>query len=282
LSMNIKMSHQPTFYIKYLLMYIYSKTNAMSATRLALALLLIFPISRLYAQPLLYDIHLPDIQPDPTEWLAMDLDLRQHKGKASGEHDLLSEYNQKMAYAGPRPNTWGVGIRLGDPTGFTAKKYLRQGRAWEYILGRPAGWWYGDNYYRDRFRDKNLPEDTRFDRIRNYNALSFQMHYLIHHDFPDAPGLQWYYGFGGQLRISTFDYYYSSFVSTGPGNNGFWRAEVQRGSAFGLGADGVLGMEYTFSEAPISVFLDLNLYLEIFERPFFAAGQLGLGLRYNF
>lgn len=250
----------------------------------AFMLVLFFSITagQLNAQPLLYDIKVPDIQPDASEWLAMDLDFRQNKEKISGSNELLREFNQNMAYSGPRPNTWGVGVRLGDPTGFTAKKYLRQGRAWEYILGRPAGWWYGDGYYRDRFRNKNLPGDTRFDRIRNYNALSFQMRYLFHLDFPDAPGLQWYYGFGGQLRISTFDYYYSTFVPTGPGNSGFWRPEVQRGTAFGVGADGVLGMEYTFSEAPISVFLDLNLYLEILERPFFAAGQLGLGVRYNF
>ena len=48
------------------------------------------------------------------------------------------------------------------------------------------------------------------------------------------------------------------------------------------GVDGVLGLEYTFSEAPLAVFLDATLFMEVFDNPFVFWPQVGLGIRYNF
>jgi hypothetical protein len=44
----------------------------------------------------------------------------------------------------------------------------------------------------------------------------------------------------------------------------------------------VIGLEYTLPSAPLSLFADVNLFLEIVDAPFFAAGQGGAGIRYNF
>ncbi len=168
---------------------------------------------------------------------------------------------------------WGLGLRFGDPLGITAKKYMGNNRAWEFVLGRPAGWWYGRGYYSDRFERRSKYDDFDYDGYDGDFAISMQVHYLFHQDIPDAPGLQWYYGFGGQLRFRGYDYHYRDDND---------RRYSDRVIDVGVGVDGVAGLEYTFQEVPLSVFLDLTLYLEIIDQPFFIIGQLGAGVRYNF
>ena len=49
-----------------------------------------------------------------------------------------------------------------------------------------------------------------------------------------------------------------------------------------FGLDGIIGLEYTFKDAPISVFADLNLFMELLDDPFLPFLQGGVGGRYNF
>ncbi len=130
---------------------------------------------------------------------------------------------------------WGLGLRIGNPTGITAKKYLGASNALEVALGT------------------------------NYNSGGFELlaHYLFHFPVSNAPGLDWYYGFGGQVQ--THD-----------------RKEGNRDDDFEMGADGVIGLEYVFPNAPVSVFLDGILFLEIVDDPFDFDLDAGIGVRYNF
>ena len=43
---------------------------------------------------------------------------------------------KKGAPAGGSPKSWGIGIRLGDPTGITIKKYFGTNKAIEFNVGR--------------------------------------------------------------------------------------------------------------------------------------------------
>ncbi len=55
--------------------------------------------------------------------------------------------NQKSNYSGTSGNTpgsWAAGIRLGDPTGLTVKKYLHKNTAFDINFGRTSHW--GNNY----------------------------------------------------------------------------------------------------------------------------------------
>ncbi|MBK6832505.1 MAG: hypothetical protein IPG92_18020 [Flavobacteriales bacterium] len=54
------------------------------------------------------------------------------------------------------------------------------------------------------------------------------------------------------------------------------------GNGTGSGADGVIGLEYTFSKVPISLFLDGTLFMEIFDDPFLFRPQAGTGARFRF
>ncbi|MCG8320890.1 MAG: hypothetical protein MI921_15415 [Cytophagales bacterium] len=130
---------------------------------------------------------------------------------------------------------WGLGLRIGNPTGITAKKYLGTGNALEVALGT------------------------------NFNNGGFELlaHYLFHFPVSGAPGLDWYYGFGGQLQ------------SHDRGDRD-WDNDME------LGADGVIGLEYIFADAPVAIFLDGMLFLEIIDDPFDFDLDASIGVRYVF
>ena len=49
-----------------------------------------------------------------------------------------------------------------------------------------------------------------------------------------------------------------------------------------VGADGVIGLEYTFVDAPVSIFLDGILFMEIIDDPFDFDFDAAIGIRYVF
>ncbi|WMJ72169.1 hypothetical protein RCC89_03160 [Cytophagaceae bacterium ABcell3] len=179
---------------------------------------------------------------------------------------------------------WGLGLRAGDPTGITAKRYMGN-NALEINFGRTnmfygRGWY--DSRFRDWYRDQDyhyLYRDIEYRGHRGTAPISLQVHYLFHHDFLDVPGLRWYYGVGGQFRFQSFRYNYRYRYH----NSNQWHyVDGRRVTNIDLGVDGVLGMEYTFADFPVSVFLDGNLFMELFDNPFLFHMQVGLGGRYNF
>lgn len=91
--------------------------------------------------------------------------------------------------------------------------------------------------------------------------------YQMHNAIPDAPGLKWYYGIGAHFATANTD-------KKNPFENTY-------GSKVFLGADGVIGLEYTFKDAPINLGLDVLPILNILENPglWFNAG---LSIRYTF
>mgnify|MGYP001028439121 CR=1 FL=1 len=88
------------------------------------------------------------------------------------------------------------------------------------------------------------------------DGLMIYAHYLWQQQIGQEP-IDWYFGIGGQAG-----------------------ERADRGK---LGADGVLGIEYTFKGAPISIFADGVLYMELIDDPLNEVDlDFGLGIRYNF
>jgi len=129
---------------------------------------------------------------------------------------------------------WGIGVRAGDPTGVTAKKYLGSS-ALELTVG-------------------SLPFENK--------GLSLFLHYLIHLPaykivkWENIQGLDWYFGAGGQIKS------FSGSVD--------------------FGIDGTIGAEYLFQTIPISVFVDVIIYVELADDPLNLDLDAGIGARYNF
>ncbi len=86
--------------------------------------------------------------------------------------------------------------------------------------------------------------------------------YEIHGDIPSVGGLKWYFGPGAHV--------------------GLYNTKYGGGSTFGV--DGVLGLDYKFSGAPINLSVDWQPSFE-FGRTFnngFSGNWGGLGIRYVF
>ncbi|SDC96162.1 hypothetical protein SAMN05216323_106612 [Williamwhitmania taraxaci] len=89
--------------------------------------------------------------------------------------------------------------------------------------------------------------------------------YELHNDIAEVPGLTWYYGIGAHLATST-----SKSNPWGDRDNSIY-----------LGADGIIGLEYTFKEAPVTIGLDAMPIVNLVERPGVWL-QGGISFRYNF
>lgn len=147
---------------------------------------------------------------------------------------------------------WGLGLRFGSPTAFTVKHYFGN-NAWDLNIGTgPYGFY-------------NSP----YGRYRGY-GFSLMFNYLWRRDIANAKGLEWYYGLGG--LFSTRGYYYDA-----PGHkDDDYRTRV------GVGATGALGLEYFIPNAPISLFAEVNPYVEVVPQPFYITLGAGLGGRFTF
>jgi hypothetical protein len=84
--------------------------------------------------------------------------------------------------------------------------------------------------------------------------------YEIHGNFKDAAGLKWYIGPGAHI--------------------GFYNTKYGDGSFIGI--DGVLGLDYKFSGAPINISLDWQPSFEFGNARGFTGSWGGLGIRYTF
>jgi hypothetical protein len=180
----------------------------------------------------------------------------------------------------------GIGVRIGDPTGISLKKYIHDGRnAWELNVGRAYPY---DRNYRNYFYDINKFKDKDiydYDHSVLNNAFDLQLHWMAQRGFKEEKlsGLKWYIGAGAQALMSSIDYYYRDKYYYGPGKTDYvWRYDHSVYVSTAVAADGIIGLEYTFKEVPLSVFMDGTLALEAYPSPFLVWGQAGIGVRYNF
>ena len=209
-------------------------------------------------------------------------DRSQNQGSKNSR--TAGKSGSKGGNAGSSSYNWGIGLRLGEPAGLTVKRYLSSGNALEVNLGRSSRWGY--NYDADDFYKHGDFSDRDYYRFADYKSgasTALQVRYLWQKPIRSAQGLDWYAGLGGQARFTTATYYY--YYNDGSWNNDEWRwwnYVEERRTDVDLGLDGIIGLEYTLPNTPISLFVDVNVFVEIVDRPLVMFGQGGIGARYNF
>ena len=115
-----------------------------------------------------------------------------------------------------------------------------------------------------------IQDNSALEGIANFwdHGFRFTGLYELHGDVSSgAPGLKWYVGPGAHIGWynggwSHGDYYY-------------------RDGGFSLGVDGILGLDYKISGAPIAVSLDINPFLELASHTYVDVWG-GLGVKYTF
>jgi uncharacterized protein YraI len=197
---------------------------------------------------------------------------------ASAKH--TSSGSRAKASSASNAGNWGLGLRLGDPSGLTLKKYLPGGRAVEFNIGTTSYWGYD---YRDHFYEEDKYANYEYISYRRTGAAALQVHYLFQNDIRDVANLQWYWGFGGQIRTKSCNYKYRYRNYYGPGQGDYvWIYASDKVTDFDLAADILIGLEYHIPKAPLSVFTDANIMLELLDDPLALYAQAAIGIRYNF
>jgi hypothetical protein len=145
---------------------------------------------------------------------------------------------------------WAVGAKLGDPSGLTVRRYLKNDKnAIEFNVGVYGAIW----GLRSPYREGN------FDGA----GVSFNALYLWHREL-GSNLLEAYYGFG--LQMTSRNYVVN---------------RVQMSSS-GMGGLGQAGLEYSIPNSPLSVFGELGVYLEMIPASRYIHPQGGIGARVNF
>lgn len=168
----------------------------------------------------------------------------------------------------------GIGIRVGDPLGVTYKLYLPHYRAVEFNFGTTSRNWHS-SYYQDTFNGLNRYDGYRYSSHDVKYTVALQGRYLLHQSFPaNVEGrLDWYWGLGGQLRLSKIEYTY------------FTEEMLLNSDAktnLDLGPEGILGVEYELQDYPIVGFGEVSLLGEIVDKPFRFRLFAAVGVRYSF
>ncbi len=171
----------------------------------------------------------------------------------------------------------GIGLRLGDPTGVTYKKYLGKTNAIEFGIGSAPARWH-NSYYINSFDEYSGYDSYRYQNHTVQSTLYLQARYLFHYPIPveNMEGkLDWYWGVGGLLKVAKVKYSFRD-------NDSPFTPGTDVKNDFDIGPEGILGMEYTFQDVPLSVFSEGSLMLEFLDRPLTFQGFGCLGVRYNF
>lgn len=164
-------------------------------------------------------------QQDKSKLIAWHL-FRKERNKCNGMKKLFVIaifLNGMFGIAQDGSYKTAIGIRAGETSGLTIKQFIGSSTALEGIIGM---WSHG--FSTTLLFEKYVPTGS-------------------------VAGLNLYYGAGGHLAFETVDYgwYYR--------HERFYR---YRHDHFGIGIDGIVGLEYKIPSIPIAFSLDLKPFIE--------------------
>ncbi|MDQ3534362.1 MAG: hypothetical protein M3421_01895 [Bacteroidota bacterium] len=192
----------------------------------------------------------------------------QRKYSAKGQ-DYTCVVMQKKNYIG------GVGLRMGDAMGGTLKFYFLKRFAAEFIVGHARGGING-KFHERTFRESFSETDISYAGHEVLYSYGFHSRLMMHNLIPRGfSGLDWYFGFGAQMRMVNGKYdYFSRTVEP--------KLERKKIKTINFGPEAILGVDFAFPRSPFSSFGELGIFVNINDSHQFLLPQGGLGLRYNF
>lgn len=170
----------------------------------------------------------------------------------------------------------GIGLRIGDPSGLTYKRYLsNSSHAFELGIGSVQP---GRNqfYYQNSFDEYDKFDNDVYQTHSIESTLYLQGRYLKQYPFPIegvAGDFEWYWGIGALFKVAKVNYRFRD-------DNGFSQRDIVTDVDFG--PEVPLGMEYTFEDVPLTLFSEIGLVIELTDRPGTLLLKGAVGIRYNF
>lgn len=154
-----------------------------------------------------------------------------------------------------------IGLRIGDPSGVTYKRYLsNSSHAFEFTLGSAQPGW-NQSYYKNSFDEYDRFDNDIYQAHSVESTLYLQARYLKQYPFP-VEGVEgdfeWYWGVGALFKVAKVNYRFRD-------ENSFLQRDVVTDIDFG--PEVPLGLEYTFEDLPLTVFGEVSLVIELADRP---------------
>jgi len=133
---------------------------------------------------------------------------------------------------------------------------------YKHALGVRVGNAYGITYKTFIQQDRALDFILNFKDRNDYSSFRLTGLYEVHNPINDLPGLQWYYGGGATLGSQKF--------------------KPTDDTDLVFSADGVLGLDFKFTDAPINISLDWKPAIEFTPDTEFDPEGFGLSVRITF
>ena len=137
-------------------------------------------------------------------------------------------------------------------------------QSYEHAIGGRFGAANGITFKTGLAENAMLDLILNFRSNNNYKYFRLTGLYEIYNPISGAPGLNWYYGAGASIGSVKFD--------DGPRSN----------SDLYLSADGVLGLDYKFADAPVNLSLDWKPAIQLTPNTDFDGSGVALSIRYTF
>lgn len=174
----------------------------------------------------------------------------------------------------------GIGIRLGEPLSLTYKDFIEDYLSYEVMIGMAGV--NSSDYYRKDF-ENNPPASNSFYQSHSASkGVSINARVALNEDITDVfeitqGYLLGYAGAGVQIRTTQVNYSYFQNIAS----SATQPLLTEDRTNFDFGPEAFAGAEYYFDEAPISIFAEVGMFLELIDRVNIK-GQGGIGIRYLF
>ncbi|WP_194776400.1 hypothetical protein [Pararhodonellum marinum] len=173
----------------------------------------------------------------------------------------------------------GIGVRLGEPLSITYKSFFTDKISFEGMFGRAGV--NNPQYYRRSFDNNRPTPNAVYLSHSASSSFSLNIRGAYHEDITDQFSIDEgillaYGGVGAQLRRVSVDFLYND-----PTSSSSTPLMESRGN-MDFGPEGFVGTEYYFANAPINVFAEVGMFIEILDRPGHVKLQGGVGIRYLF
>lgn len=174
----------------------------------------------------------------------------------------------------------GIGLRLGEPLSLTYKDFIEDYLSYEVMIGMAGT--NSSDYYRKDF-ESNPPASNSFYQSHTASkGVSINARVALNEDITDVfeitqGYLLAYGGAGIQIRTTSVNYNYFQNIASSA-TQPLLREDRTN---VDFGPEAFVGAEYYFDDAPISVFAEVGVYLELIDR-INVKGQGGIGIRYLF
>lgn len=139
---------------------------------------------------------------------------------------------------------------------------ISRAQGYDHAIGGRFGAANGITFKTTLGENKMLDLIANFRSTDSYKYFRFTGLYEIYNPIRNAPGLNWYYGVGASLGSAKYK----------PSNS----------SDLYLSADGVLGLDYKFADAPINLSLDWKPAIELAPNTDFDGSGLAISFRFTF